>query len=268
MVSARRRQAALVVAACRQNERRRLGSGTAWRWPMGAAWSRRRSPAASGFGGRNGAGDRGQPARADRRASAGPIAARGYRDGAAAPSRSSRGSGLDDTRPAYITATRSQRSAMTPISCEISTRPMPVSRRMSRMRSRIWAWIVASSAVVGSSAISTSGSPASAMRDHDALVHAAGEFMRILPFSRRGASAMPTRSSRRNALALGGVAGAGHDAGCSTSADMRADALYRIERTGRILKDHARCLPPRMVGESRVRGTAGDVASVEQDTRR
>ena len=40
---------------------------------------------------------------------------------------------------------------------------MPVSSRRLRMRSRIWAWIVTSSAVVGSSAISSSGSQASAI---------------------------------------------------------------------------------------------------------
>ena len=38
----------------------------------------------------------------------------------------------------------------------------PVSSRSSRMRCRIWAWIVTSSAVVGSSAISTLGSQDSA----------------------------------------------------------------------------------------------------------
>ena len=42
-------------------------------------------------------------------------------------------------------------------------RPMPVSRLISQRRSRICAWIVASNAVVGSSAISTSGSPAKAI---------------------------------------------------------------------------------------------------------
>ncbi len=39
----------------------------------------------------------------------------------------------------------------------------PVSAWRVRMRSRIWAWMVTSSAVVGSSAMSSSGSQASAM---------------------------------------------------------------------------------------------------------
>ena len=40
---------------------------------------------------------------------------------------------------------------------------MPSSRCSRRIRSRIWAWMVTSSAVVGSSAISSAGSQASAM---------------------------------------------------------------------------------------------------------
>ena len=40
---------------------------------------------------------------------------------------------------------------------------MPVSSRRWRIRSRIWAWIVTSRAVVGSSAMSRSGSQARAM---------------------------------------------------------------------------------------------------------
>ena len=56
-----------------------------------------------------------------------------------------------------MTSTRSASSATTPRSCVISTTDEPVSRRSVRIRSRIWAWIVTSSAVVGSSAISTRG---------------------------------------------------------------------------------------------------------------
>ena len=66
-------------------------------------------------------------------------------------------------RPAYITMTRSHTSAITPRSCEISAKAMPLSRRISSSSARICAWIVASSAVVGSSATSRSGSPASAI---------------------------------------------------------------------------------------------------------
>ena len=45
----------------------------------------------------------------------------------------------------------------------MSSTDMPREPRRSRSRLRIWAWIVGSSAVVGLSAISTSGSQATAM---------------------------------------------------------------------------------------------------------
>ena len=47
------------------------------------------------------------------------------------------------------------------------------------MSSRICAWIVTSSAVVGSSAMSSSGLARERHRDHHALAHAAGELVRI-----------------------------------------------------------------------------------------
>ena len=62
-----------------------------------------------------------------------------------------------------MTATRSHISATTPRSWVMRMIAVPVSSRRLRMRSRIWAWIVTSSAVVGSSAMSSSGSQASAI---------------------------------------------------------------------------------------------------------
>jgi hypothetical protein len=65
------------------------------------------------------------------------------------------------------------------------------------MRSRIWAWIVTSSAVVGSSAIRMSGRQAEGDGDHHALAHAARELVRVLVErarargSRRGAASRP-----------------------------------------------------------------------------
>ena len=58
--------------------------------------------------------------------------------------------------------------------------PPPASLRRPRSRSRIWAWIVTSSAVVGSSAISTVGLAGQRHGDHDALAHAAGHLVRIV----------------------------------------------------------------------------------------
>ena len=53
-------------------------------------------------------------------------------------------------------------------------------------RSRICAWIVTSSAVVGSSAISSAGPQASAMAIIDALAHAARELVRVVLDAARG----------------------------------------------------------------------------------
>ena len=65
--------------------------------------------------------------------------------------------------PAYITSTRSQMPATTPRSCVIMISAVSRSATSARSRSRICAWIVTSSAVVGSSAISSFGSHASAI---------------------------------------------------------------------------------------------------------
>ena len=56
-----------------------------------------------------------------------------------------------------MTAMRSAMSATTPMSCVISTTAVPKSSLSFLIRFRIWAWIVTSRAVVGSSAMSTSG---------------------------------------------------------------------------------------------------------------
>src|SRR5439155_964927 len=61
-------------------------------------------------------------------------------------------------RPAYMIATSSACSATTPRSWVIRRSAIPRCSRSARSRSRISAWMVTSSAVVGSSAISTRGS--------------------------------------------------------------------------------------------------------------
>ena len=62
-----------------------------------------------------------------------------------------------------MTATRSHRSATTPKSWVTNRIAVLSSACSERMRSRIWAWTVTSSAVVGSSAMSSFGSHDSAM---------------------------------------------------------------------------------------------------------
>ena len=66
-------------------------------------------------------------------------------------------------RPAYITATRSHMRATTPKSCVMNRIAMPLSCCSRFSSLRYCSWIVTSSAVVGSSAISTSGWPLIAM---------------------------------------------------------------------------------------------------------
>ena len=106
--------------------------------------------------------DRGESRRAVRSSSGWRRPARGCRDGPArrrrfAPARSRR----RGRRRAPAPGRRSRRS--TPRSWVINRIDRARSRRRSRRRSRICAWIVTSSAVVGSSAISSFAPAASAM---------------------------------------------------------------------------------------------------------
>ncbi len=63
-------------------------------------------------------------------------------------------------RPAYITAAREQTSATTPRSWVMSRQAMPISRLRRSISFSTWLCTVTSSAVVGSSAISSLGSQA------------------------------------------------------------------------------------------------------------
>ena len=101
-------------------------------------------------------------------------------------------------RPAYITATRSQVWAITPMSCETSTMDIPVSSRISRRRTRIWSWIVTSSAVVGSSASSSRGRP----EHRDARSSPAGACRRRARAGRPSAARRQTGSRPDRASAI------------------------------------------------------------------
>ncbi len=96
-------------------------------------------------------------------------------------------------QPAYITPC-SHMPATTPRSWVIRIRAVCSSATSSRMRSRIWAWIVTSSAVVGSSAMSRIGLAGHRHRDHHSLAHAAGELVGIVLQPLLGAG-MPTTAS-------------------------------------------------------------------------
>ena len=96
------------------------------------------------------------------RAAAARRGARPCRDAAETRNRSST-LARSTTWPAYMTTTSSQTSATTPRSWVMRMIAAPLSSRSLRISSRICAWIVTSSAVVGSSAMRRSGSQASAI---------------------------------------------------------------------------------------------------------
>ena len=113
-----------------------------------------------------------------------PAASRsglGCRDAAAR--RSSAALGGRARRSGRRTSRRSHRRsrATTPRSWVIRMIASPARSRRSRSRRRICACTVTSRAVVGSSAISSSGGRRAPIGDHRALAHAAGELVRIGP---------------------------------------------------------------------------------------
>ena len=114
---------------------------------------------------------------------------------------------------------------------------VPVCSRRLRIRSRIWAWIVTSSAVVGSSAISSSGSQARAI----AIITRWAMPPDIScgnAFSRRSGSGMPTiRSSSRARPRAGPRFMFAVD--LEDLADLAADVPDRVQRRLRLLEDHA-----------------------------
>nr|BFE87690.1 hypothetical protein GCM10020093_102910 [Planobispora longispora] len=83
--------------------------------------------------------------------------------GCRAPVKTSRDGPVSTSRPAYITASRSHVAASTDRSCEIMIRLMPRPAMSERISVSTWAWIITSRAVVGSSAMISWGSQASAM---------------------------------------------------------------------------------------------------------
>ena len=93
---------------------------------------------------------------------------------------------ISTMRPAYITATRSAVSAITPMSWVTSITAVPWSRHRRFSNWMICAWIDTSSAVVGSSANDEARVRRQRERDHDPLPHAARELVRIVIDPARG----------------------------------------------------------------------------------
>ena len=134
-------------------------------------------------------------------------------------------------------APRRRSVAARPRSWLIMISAMPSRCWRSRRSSMIWAWVVTSSAVVASSAISSFGVARDRDRDHHALAHAAGELVGVLLEAlrarRAGGRARISSSARSRAAARRGVA-----VGPDRLDDLRADAHRRVERARRVLEDH------------------------------
>ena len=153
------------------------------------------------------------------------------------------------TRPAYITSTRSQVSAMTDRSCVMRMSDRPSSRRSRSSSSRIWAWTMTSSAVVGSSPITIAGIAGERHRDHRPLAHAARQLVRIgadplAAGCRPARAARPPASSRVARLA---------EPDLDRLGDLVADPADRVERVHRALEDDADLAPavaPQLVARS------------------
>ncbi len=142
--------------------------------------------------------------------------------------------------PSFMIAMRSQVSASTPRSCEmrISARPRP---SRSRSRScRICACITTSSAVVGSSAMTSGGLHASASADHCTLSLAARELVREAPGGvRRQADRRHQLVDPLAHLGLARVAIVEVD----RLSDLVVHALHRVERVHRALEDQRDVAP-------------------------
>ena len=139
-------------------------------------------------------------------------------------------------RPAYMTAISSVISATTPRSWVMMMIAIPSRDWRSSRRARICAWTVTSSAVVGSSAISSSGLVGERHRDHHTLAHAARELVRELvdPPRRVGNPDELEQLHRAGARCrLRDVSMRVHRLG-----QLLADLVERMQRRQRVLEDH------------------------------
>ena len=141
---------------------------------------------------------------------------------AAAGRTASRPAPRSTSRPAYMTTTRSAISATTPRSWVMSMmRRAELVAAGPRSSSRICAWMVTSSAVVGSSAMSSRARRRAPCAIIDALAHAAGQLVRI--FVERAA---PGRGCRRRSQQS-------RSRGARASRRDGRGAAQRLRRSGR-----------------------------------
>ena len=145
--------------------------------------------------------------------------------------------------------------------CVMTTIAMPRSRERSFMSFRICAWIVTSSAVVGSSAMMSFGIAREPDRDHHALAHAAGELVRILVEAALGVGDAHHLQELGRALARGGHVHPQVDQ--QRLHDLEADGEHRVERRHRLLEDHRDVAPANLA--HLVVGELQQVAALEED---
>src|SRR3972149_1454946 len=133
-------------------------------------------------------------------------------------------------------ATRSANSETTPRSWVIRRTAIPCCSRISLRRERIWAWMVTSSAVVGSSAMRRAGSRASAI----AILAPRP----IPPPHRCGEPRAPPRPPPPPPGPPGGLRLPAGTVGGENLGDLVPDRENRVERRHRLLEDHGDLLPP------------------------
>ena len=140
-------------------------------------------------------------------------------------------------RPAYITATRSACCATTPRSWVMSSSARRKRAFRSRSRSRIWPWIVTSSAVVGSSAMSSLGWQASAAAISARWRRPPDSWCGYSSTRRCGSG---TRTASSSSMARGARRlAARQPVHLERFGDLAADGVDGVERGHRLLQDQA-----------------------------
>ena len=132
------------------------------------------------------------------RAPGSPRSAARYRDAPAVANSCSEGP-TSQSRPRYITATRSLTAFTTARSCAMNSSVKPKRAFISSSRLRIWARIETSSAETGSSQMMNSGIEHQRAGDADALALPAGEFVRQPSDHQRRDRGRPRSARRRPA---------------------------------------------------------------------
>ena len=169
------------------------------------------------------------------------------------------------SRPAFMTATRSQTCRTTDRSCETNTSVRSSSSTRSEIRLSTWARTDTSSALTGSSATRMRGRRRERPGDGDALALTAGELVRVAvrrrPRTGRRPRAARRRAGPRRRMALDD----------ERFGDDVADPHPGVERAHRVLEDHLQRSAQERAAAARAAGrcrcprhrTSPDVGSVE-----